>query len=626
MKITIKYRLFASFLLLCGISAGAVEKMPTQHKTEPKQEAAKVEIRIHGVDKTLEKNIRAHLTLEQQRFHPNMGLSRIKRLLKQANTETRRALAPFGYYQAEIQIQHQKNTLADKPNKAPAWLVDIHIKTGEALKLQKREIKLQGAGEDDPMLLQVVKQFPLKVGDVLLQAQYETGKSSLLNAAQEQGYFDAKLLRHEILIDERAYTASIFLQLHTRQRYRFGEIHFTQRNPDKQKVDILAPELLQRFATFKPGEYYSNQKLQQFRQDLTASDYFSDVVVSINRAESQPASNHAGEKAVPVRVQVQANKPNRYSFALGYGTDTGPRANIAWDRRWVNQHGHYAHAELHYSQLRKSLSLVYSMPKADPRSEHLDLRAGYRNEDSDGRDYILYLLGVSRTRHRHLKTPWQELKLKENLFLDYRRERFKASATRYDTSTMLTPGIEWRYLKADEPLYTRNGYSLSLMLRGASSALLSDTNLLQTVFKGIYIFSPQRKHRLISRLEIGSSFMGNFEKVPASLRFLTGGDKSVRGYDYDSLGPKDDTGTLIGGTHLFVASTEYTYRVYGDWDVAAFYDLGNAFDDSKVALKHSLGFGIHWISPIGPIRLDLAFPLYDKEHRWRIHINMGPDL
>ena len=98
----------------------------------------------------------------------------------------------------------------------------------------------------------------------------------------------------------------------------------------------------------------------------------------------------------------------------------------------------------------------------------------------------------------------------------------------------------------------------------------------------------------------------------------------MRGYGYETLGPEDATGEVVGGKHRLTGSVEYDYRVWGDFALAGFYDAGNAFDTSDFTFYESAGFGLRWLSPIGPVRVDFAFPL--KDGGFHFHLSMGPDL
>jgi translocation and assembly module TamA len=142
------------------------------------------------------------------------------------------------------------------------------------------------------------------------------------------------------------------------------------------------------------------------------------------------------------------------------------------------------------------------------------------------------------------------------------------------------------------------------------------------VFVGGYL--PVGRWIFAARGEAGMIVTDEFDKMPRSLRFFTGGDRSVRGYDYESLSPENEEGTLIGGKYLLAGSVEAMYPVIrDDWYLAAFVDSGNAYIDPEAELKTGAGLGVRWRSPVGMIRLDVAQPLDGSEGLPRLHLGLG---
>jgi translocation and assembly module TamA len=170
------------------------------------------------------------------------------------------------------------------------------------------------------------------------------------------------------------------------------------------------------------------------------------------------------------------------------------------------------------------------------------------------------------------------------------------------------------------------GSRLSLELRSAADALLSDTTFVQALAQGKWIWSRPRGARFIVRGQLGATEERDFDELPASVRFFAGGDNSVRGYDFETLGPVDENGEVIGGSSLITGSFEYEQPLRNRWSMAFFVDSGNAFAESSVDASTGLGLGGRWQSPLGPIRIDVAHPLDDPTDDWRIHISLGPDL
>ena len=118
-----------------------------------------------------------------------------------------------------------------------------------------------------------------------------------------------------------------------------------------------------------------------------------------------------------------------------------------------------------------------------------------------------------------------------------------------------------------------------------------------------------------------------FRQLPPTARFFTGGDQSVRGYQYLSLGEHDSLGNVIGGRSLLVGSAEADYRFKSRFAFALFFDSGNAMERFTLSdLKQGAGAGIRWISPVGLIRVDGAFALSLPGTPFRIHLSLGPDL
>jgi translocation and assembly module TamA len=149
---------------------------------------------------------------------------------------------------------------------------------------------------------------------------------------------------------------------------------------------------------------------------------------------------------------------------------------------------------------------------------------------------------------------------------------------------------------------------------------------MQTIVGARFVRSLSADSRLLARATVGVTAQSEFVELPPSVRFFAGGDESVRGFGYETLGPTDDLGNVIGGSNLLVASIEYEHRIRNNFYGAIFVDAGNAFDDLDVDAALGAGLGVIWRSPVGPLRFYLAHPLNKSDRSMRLHIRLGADL
>ena len=568
-----------------------------------------VQIKIDGVEGELLKNVQAYLSIEKQKNHPRLSARRIRRLHQQAPDEIKQALQPYGYYRVKV-----TQKLEQEPT---GWLAQYDIDLGEPIKLQAVYTRIIGDGEHDSVFQKQMANLPLQAGDILNHPKYEQGKRILRNLAEERGYFDAQFAKHEIRIDEQAYTTDVLLYLDTKQRYRFGEVTFQQ----VSQPDFFEKSLLRRFLTFENGDYYTGNALLDFKNSLTNSNYFAKVAVEMDR------SSPTDDLRLPVKVTLEKNKPNKYSAGIGYGTDTGMRGSLEWKRRYVNRYGHRFSARAELSEIRQSATASYHIYTGKGIDDFVTIKTGYKNESTDTSDSEVLLLGISKHQPRIL--PWFNRRLGEVYGLEYRDEKYTVGSDS-GHAKLLMPHISWTYIKADNRIYTRRGHKIQLELRGALNDIGSNTSFLQTRLNAIFIRQLFDSGRIIARGEIGYSSIslldGDFHDLPPSIRFFAGGDRSVRGYDYQALGPKNLEGQVIGGKNLLVSSIEYEHKILDKWSLAVFYDVGNAFNDFSDPIKHGAGVGVRWQSPVGLIRIDVAAALSEEKYPLRLHITIGPDL
>ena len=551
-------------------------------------------IEIKGLDRDITDNVRTFLSIEQEKASEDLSSARLRLLHKKASREIRKALQPFGYFKPEIQAELRET--------GQTFHAIYQVTPGPQIRLAKVDVQILGEGNQDPDL---TNGFPLAAGDVLNQQVYDEAKQRLLTRAIELGYLDAAYSQHKIFVNLEKYTAEVKLYLNTGRKFRFGEVRFNQ--------DIMNPEFLARYVQFKPGDPFNHEKLLTLQSNLIDSEYFSHVEILTLR-------DQAVDDRVPVEVICTPNKRDRYRIGLGYSTDTGPRLTLDWKRRRVGPNGQRLLSELRLSQPHSTFKTEYLIPLERPSKDSLSYGFTLDKFDTDSRQGKLALVNAKHSVE--IMNGWRR-----NLGLDYSYESFIV-ADQKDTAILLVPNLQLSRIKSDGLAYIQRGQRLDFRLEGAHDRFLSTTSYLQFYTNDKFIQGlGNGDWRVLARAELGATLTQDLLDLPASKRFFAGGDNSIRGFDLDELGPKDEEGQVIGGRYLAVASVELERRIVGKWSAAVFLDAGNAFDpDYDTDVEYGAGFGVRWRSPVGPIRVDLAAGLSAENIEPRLHIVVGPEL
>lgn len=555
--------------------------------------ADQLALRIDGVSDEVAGNVRAFLSIASLESQQITSESRLRFLHRRALDEIRLALEPFGFYNPEITSELTQLANGD-------WLASYQINPGPQVTLTRVNIRLLGEGKTDPVLNEIIESSALREGVALDHQAYNRLKNRLQSVAAERGYYRARFQRSRIYVNREENTAEIDLSYATGQRTRISEIRFSE--------SPISENLLRRYPRFQEGDYIDVTQLIDLQSALIDSNYFADV-------EVLPLINELENGEIPVQVSLTPRPRNLYRAGIGFGTDTGARIQLGMDRRFVNKRGHRLNANLRLSEIRNDISGSYMIPGIDPRFDQFGVRGRFTEENSDTIDSRTYSVGGIWQKQIN---DWERV-----LTLDLEQEQFTFDG---DTRSvlLLLPRAKFSKTVADDLFNTRKGHSIGFSVAAASDSLLSDISLLQLTLNGKRVDPMGDNWRLLSRFELGATYTDNFDQVPASMRFYAGGDNSVRGYDFQTLGPVSAKGNVIGGQYLMVGSVEADYMFRPNWRLAGFIDAGNAFDDFSEPVKTSAGFGVRWQSPVGPIRVDLAKPLEDSG--FRIHFTLGPDL
>ncbi len=552
---------------------------------------AHVSVKIDGVKGDLRRNVLVNLGIAHKGVNTEAA---IRENYAHADKEIHEAIEPFGYYSPIVQ--------AELTNQGRSFTAHFDVEPGPPMTVDSVQVLITGAGENDPLFRGLAIGFPLRRGDVLVHPTYEAAKKVFLVAAMRHGYLDAQFSQHDLEVDLTRYTARIVLVYATGPQYHFGPVTFRQ--------DVVDPNLLAGYVTFKRGEVIDFNKLLVLEESLNKSPYFS-------RVEVRPDRSAAVGNELPIVVDLVPAKPEKYTLGVGYGTDGGPRTNGIAELRRINRRGHRAEADGTLSAIEQSVAAQYAVPWPFPRSDVLTFSGGYRALNTTTSLQRTTFVGAGMTR---LWSGWNE-----TFGLNFRRENFEVGIDKA-TESFLVPEAGWGRLDTDDPVDPGNGRRLRFRVSGAHKSLLSAASYARVEIEPKWVQTFARSHRFLLRVNGGYTWTTEFHKLPPSARFFAGGAQSVRGYEYLSLGPRDSTGHVTGGSALAVASLEYEYRFSKFWGAATFFDAGNALARGQTQLAEGTGAGVRWLSPVGLVRLDLGIPLTGNRRRMQVHVSIGPDL
>lgn len=561
--------------------------------------AAVLNYSVTGLDSELHKNTLAWLGAP-----PDSPPERLNFLVS-ARDRVERSLQALGYYRPDITMDVQRTE--------PVWRLDITVDPGVPVRIRNINIQILGPAANDTEIARLVSNVGFAAGDVLHHGRYETFRNSLLSLGQYRGYLDARITSSRVEVDAAAGAASVFIQYDSGSRYRFGELL-----QDDALVDYA---LLNSLRTFQQGDYFEQSRLQEFQAQLQRTKYFSGVSI-------QPLLQQAKNGEVPIALTLQAAKRHSFDVGVGYSTDTEERVSVTWRTPKINRFGHSQVTRFEYSNVNPSGRFTYTIPLRHPLNDILQLWARKEDNEFGDLDSMQDELGVRREIN---KGKWIHSYSMRGLSESW--DVLQASAT---NDYLLFGASISRRAFSGSIVDPKSGLNQLYTLEVGNEELGSDIDLLRFTANLRYVFTPQPRHRVVTRANFGAAEItsGDRAELAPSLNFFAGGNQSIRGFSYQSVGNEIDvvqengnTKTLVvGGDRLAVGSLEYQYYFTDSWRGALFVDGGDAFDEGEFNVNYGAGFGVHYITPVGAVRVEFANGLSEDSPEWHLHLTIGAEF
>lgn len=560
--------------------------------------SANLRLQVEGLTGQLEKNARVQLSTISTEEVAADGRFRAR-----VEKAIREGLKPLGYYEPTIEFTFQDN----KPPARPILLAKVI--PGQPVLVEGVDIKLLGGAKTDPAYEKLLKTGTPKIGSILNDGEYDSFKGSLTNLAVKRGYFDAQMDKSQLGVALSRHAAYWDIIFNSGERYRFGKVNY---NGSQIRSDYL-----QNLVPFKEGDYYTSEQLAELNRRFAQTGWFQSALVIPNIEKArQDKSDY-----LPLDASFIPRAQNFVELGGGYATDVGPRVQAKWNRPWVNSRGHSLTSSITLSQPEQTIDATYRMPlKVNPLEQYYAVQTGYKRTDLN--DTQADTATVNLSRNWDMSTGWQY-----GINLRWSLSHFTQGEDT-NTTMLLYPGVNVSRIRSRGGVMPEWGDSQRYSVDISDTTWGSDVDFAVLQARNVWIRTPWEGHRFVVRGTLGWIETNEFSKVPPDLRFFAGGDRSVRGYKYNKISPKDSDGKLTGASKLAVGSLEYQYNVTGNWWSAVFIDSGEAVDDIKNSdFKTGAGIGVRWASPVGPIKFDLAAPVGDSDtSNIQFYIGLGAEL
>jgi translocation and assembly module TamA len=578
------------WLIMASVAWGQEAVKPVEKLAEKRGLQYRVEL---DAPKEIAEILRKGLNLARWERDPQMTPEQLRRLAEEAVREAREVAATEGYFSARVELHIDEGI--------EPWIVLLVVEPGERTEVGEIDLRFSGPALEDPeargVFNRVRNTFPLRRGQPFRQADWDAAKRRAVRELSAWRYAGAKVADSRALIDPETRRATLRVELDSGPRYRFGEIRVNG-------VKRYSEQLVENLSPFRPGDDYDRDRLLIYQRRLLESGYFVSVQADIEPEEGKPEGS-------PVRVSVIEASKHHVEGGIGYNTDAGPRVELRYNNQDLFDSAWRMRTGLRLDQKIQNLQADFDSPPR-PGGQWLSFFGRARQTDIQNEFTREFAVGTALNWGTEL-TP-------SALILSGHLEEQRVAADITDNRHALYFGHRRTFRKTDDFTSPRAGYMGMFEVGGAPPELASRP-FVRGIVSGSWFIPFGRNGDLLLRGQAGRVIAQSREGIPTTFLFRTGGDQTVRGYAFESLGVRQGE-AIVGGRRFVVGSTEYTHWFGDSWGIAGFVDAGNAWDsNSQLKLAWGYGLGGRFRTPIGPIRADLAYG--DQTHQLRLHFSVG---
>ncbi len=566
-----------------------------------------------------------HLELKRFRHQPDLQRRELTRLLGATDANVRELIGTLGYFSPTVTVE-----LTDTPEEEAPRKVVVKVDPGPPTIIEKSEVRFTGVNASDELgtsqRLQIEETWPLQSGEQFSQSAWSSAKSGGLKELQKRRYPLARIDTSLADVDADTNKAQVSVSYDPGPAYTFGPLQI-------DGAERYDPVRTARIARLPEGREYDLQSMLDAQQRLVSSGYYDSVFLSLADSPQQAATeaerdeqrkNQGAAITSPVIAKVREAKLQKWVFGVGLSTDTGPRLSIDHTYNKVPGLNWRAVSKL---QLDRKNPLISTQLVGLPGEDLWRWFASGKLERAPAGDFYT---NSAQMRFGRSKA---EDRIERNLYLQYDYAKTQGAGAPPGASSLLA-NYGWTARYFDNNLLPTSGFGLALEA-GTGTTLTPQRSpfgrltgrWLSLIPLGERDEETRRHSRLQIKAGVGAVMAKKDVDLPTTIMFLTGGDNTVRGYGYQSIGARTDNGRVIAGRYLAMGSVEWQRPITikgntQDFEHAVFIDAGTVGDDiNRLYTRVGFGTGIRWKSPVGPIQADLAWGA--QEQQLRLHLRLG---
>jgi translocation and assembly module TamA len=591
---------FSRALLTLGLACSAPVDAHAQTDTATPAEVApdapaRVQFRVViNAPRPYEKLLENGLDLTRWQRDRGLAMPLLERVVAEARAKATEALAAEGYFSAKVDSRIDM----ESANQA---VVHIDVELGPRTLVREVDLKVQGAATQDQegrkRIDDMRHNWLLGPGRPFQQKEWDAAKTGALLRLSKGPFAAAKIVESQARIDPDIHSADLSLTLDSGPVFHAGKAEVTglKRYP-RRVVTNMNP--------FAVGEPYDGLKLDLFQRRLLETGYFDAVQLTIDPDPDQSA-------AAPLHVNVIEAPSQRIDTGVEYNTDTGAGVTLDYRNADIFDSAWRFRSQLRLNQKEQTGEITFDSPPR-PGGVWNTYRTGLYRTDIENQ--------VSREAVVAVAHNWGLQRLPSQVELSAHYERLSIAGFGNQDSHALFVGYRKTFNTTEELISPRKGLigtvEAGVGLPGASSREFARGRAHVN-----WLIPAGLRNDFLVRAEVGAVIAGSRQDIPSSFLFRTGGDQSIRGYAYQSIGvPLGQA--IVGGRYLALASVGYTRWITDTLGAAVFVDAGDAFDAfSRFRLAAGYGVGVRWRSPVGPFRADVAYGA--RTHNFRLHFSVG---